>query len=1179
MIVTIISECEKRARIRSRRILSSYLFQIGRRVWQGHISEEGLTDLRQKLKEVATRQTSIICHRHHGKRPSTIDWVVGSHRHFSEDGLYSYANKSINNYGNRMKNANLEIMHRVVRLSALMHDLGKSTNGFQSKLARVINKDKKSLFSTPDDGAQLADPLRHELISTLLLIPLLEEGKISELKTPEQVRSYFSTTALDNLSLIKESITAALSRCSEDNLNQFVKEFDKIPLQKSGNRLLSQNNWEHCSVTSAIVWLVLCHHRINAAYIPKIEAPKTRKRERKRKSTSEANQTLFGEVSLNRNYVNHHGFKNIDAFFEFTSTPLWNSDSWCARVAETITELEQLNAFDKSIFILNNFNAHSLFYKAKTALIYGDHLGSAHSEICEHQDKGLFTYANTRMDDEGIYRWADSLLAHTLRVTEEATRIFDRLFLRERDEYRQLPVIANQRLPIELKPIGLDESSPFYWQEHVVNNLADMDKQQGFFGIVVSGTGAGKTKGCPMIMSNISQDTRFILALGRKTLTQQAFRDYTGSIIGYNKDDVAMLIGSHVAPKDIDIDMTGNGVMDMSNAEYADFSASEKEFDSPLMELFNEESKEHSMLSSPIGIMTIDHIINLVTQHRSTHCKLMLTAMNSDLIIDELDDFDTKSLVAIGKLIYLFASFGRKVIISSATISPIIAESMMNAYMHGYQIHQQTIGSDKAPNVGFISNKAPYLCVQSGSDTTALIGGYDGFIAKICEELSNEPKRRFAKHLELLNSDGAYAEDEAFRIIDKQAYDFHDSHGISDDDEFKLSFGFVRFNHVKNAQRYSLHLMKSDTHKDIEHKVICYHSRMLNVDRFAVEEFLDVALKRSNASPFNHQLVANAVCEAKKNGKREMMVIVSTTSIQETGRDHDYDWIIAEPLSDRSIIQSAGRVLRHRPTVSPSTPNIAIFTDTIKAYMGKSSAWGFPGIETDRFVNGLSEVLNEPKYPVSFCLSKSTSKQFDSVGITNDIGDETANAINALSKTFIDDKIDATPAISKVTLTSESLIGALETARNFDYLLSSGIENSASLSAYITTPSLLLSTEHADKNKLREKDAGKGKINIDIKLRDYKQGTQKNNWRKFKVPSRRNETWNLNILNYYDDDIDWNRSLITYDLEDKVNEISETHESNKGSIQSYLTSASITIGSKQTELYYSSFLGFIDQKE
>lgn len=48
-----------------------------------------------------------------------------------------------------------------------------------------------------------------------------------------------------------------------------------------------------------------------------------------------------------------------------------------------------------------------------------------------------------------------------------------------------------------------------------------------------------------------------------------------------------------------------------------------------------------------------------------------LRLMSSDVVIDEIDDFSGKDLVAIGRLVHLAGMLGRKVMISSATI-PLI---------------------------------------------------------------------------------------------------------------------------------------------------------------------------------------------------------------------------------------------------------------------------------------------------------------------------------------------------------------------------------------------------------------------------------------------------------------------------------------------------------------------------
>jgi len=76
------------------------------------------------------------------------------------------------------------------------------------------------------------------------------------------------------------------------------------------------------------------------------------------------------------------------------------------------------------------------------------------------------------------------------------------------------------------------------------------------------------------------------------------------------------------------------------------------------------------------------------------------------------------------------------------------------------------------------------------------------------------------------------------------------------------------------------------------------------------------------------------------------------------GRDHDYDWAIAEPSSMRSLIQLAGRVQRHRKQ-QPTQPNLHILHKNIRALKNESIAYTHPGFETkgsvlsDHDMNGL----------------------------------------------------------------------------------------------------------------------------------------------------------------------------------------------------------------------------------
>ena len=72
--------------------------------------------------------------------------------------------------------------------------------------------------------------------------------------------------------------------------------------------------------------------------------------------------------------------------------------------------------------------------------------------------------------------------------------------------------------------------------------------------------------------------------------------------------------------------------------------------------------------------------------------------------------------------------------------------------------------------------------------------------------------------------------------------------------------------------------------------------------------------------------------------------MVLASPVAEIGRDHDYDWAIAEPSSMRSIVQLAGRVLRHRDG-RPEKPNVLLLEKNYRGMTGRRPAFCRPGFE------------------------------------------------------------------------------------------------------------------------------------------------------------------------------------------------------------------------------------------
>lgn len=87
MIVTFISQCQKKALNRTRRILDAFADRIGDRTWQTLITEEGLLMVKKLLRQTVTKNTAVACHWRRGRNQSDLLWVVGSQEQFGNAGI------------------------------------------------------------------------------------------------------------------------------------------------------------------------------------------------------------------------------------------------------------------------------------------------------------------------------------------------------------------------------------------------------------------------------------------------------------------------------------------------------------------------------------------------------------------------------------------------------------------------------------------------------------------------------------------------------------------------------------------------------------------------------------------------------------------------------------------------------------------------------------------------------------------------------------------------------------------------------------------------------------------------------------------------------------------------------------------------------------------------------------
>jgi len=219
MMVTFISQCEKNALKKTRRVLDAFADRIGDNTWQTVITEEGLNTVKKMLRQTASKSTAVSCHWIRSRSRSQFLWVVGNKSKFDEQGVVP-----VNYTSNQIIIGDIEIMtdqifantkaqrldqhlfavgylaYRIIKrlvpndnnlaiavfIAGCWHDIGKIDPAFQDWLSKELNK--KIFEDVPDDGQHIDKKTgqfswqkhpRHNEISLLLFHLLFEPRDIN----------------------------------------------------------------------------------------------------------------------------------------------------------------------------------------------------------------------------------------------------------------------------------------------------------------------------------------------------------------------------------------------------------------------------------------------------------------------------------------------------------------------------------------------------------------------------------------------------------------------------------------------------------------------------------------------------------------------------------------------------------------------------------------------------------------------------------------------------------------------------------------------------------------------------------------------------------------------------------------------------------------------------------------
>ncbi|MGV3526018.1 MAG: type I-F CRISPR-associated helicase Cas3f [Candidatus Sericytochromatia bacterium] len=931
MMVTFVSQCEKKALKKTRQILDAFANRIGDKTWQTVITQEGLNAVQRLLRKSASKNTAVACHWLRGHNRTELVWIVGQRKQFSAEGWVPVATtqSKIINIQDEDNWQHLPLIASLTALAALFHDWGKATQCFQDKLKASHQKQR------------LGDPLRHEWMSCLLLQAFVHNGS-------EQAADHEWLTRLGQGELNETELRQALDRNSQ------AKPLAQLP-----------------PAAQMIAWLVLSHHRL----------PVQQEHKEMNRWKGEAflcPSDLLGAITAEFGYQNKFDEetyqKRLASCFEFPYGLLSESEPWLKQLKKWATKLQnQLGeleqAYQKGTWRL-------ILHYSRLALMLGDHFYSSQDK--DPQWQGLQSlFANTQKSDANKRELKQKLDEHLVHVAKNALHIAWLLPAFE----TKLETLKDVRRLKKMSPPA------FAWQDKAVKAIKNWrtespvstESHRAFFAVNMASTGCGKTFANAKIMRALSPDgnsLRYILALGLRTLTLQTGDEYR-SRVGLNDSEMAVLIGSKAVlelhemqqrvPQQEISDEALLGSESLENLLDGEIRFSGAIPQERLSTLFasskqNTKSKEISLknqqfLYAPVLVCTIDHLMAATETTRGGKYILpCLRLMSSDLVIDEIDDFTDTDLIAIGRLIHLAGMLGRKVMISSATIPPDLAEGYLNAYQSGWRLFSQARGLNPQIACAWIDEFKTQ--VTTLKDTPDLLEEYreahQRFVTKRVERLADPEKTPIRRKGLIIDCEQikteATKETQEHRYFEKireTALELHcQHHSIDPTTQKRVSFGVIRVANIEPCIALAKYLLQAEWEQGVQPKIMAYHSRQVLLLRSVQEKHLETVLKRNEAPGEPPQAFQDPLIREHLNtsAAEDILFLLVATPVEEIGRDHDFDWAVVEPSSYRSVIQLAGRVRRHRPWAI-SSANVALMQYNLKALKGQSIAYLHPGYE------------------------------------------------------------------------------------------------------------------------------------------------------------------------------------------------------------------------------------------
>ncbi len=359
----------------------------------------------------------------------------------------------------------------------------------------------------------------------------------------------------------------------------------------------------------------------------------------------------------------------------------------------------------------------------------------------------------------------------------------------------------------------------------------------------------------------------------------------------------------------------------------------------------------HQLLSAPILVSTIDHLMPATEGERGgRQIAPMLRLLTSDLVLDEPDDFDLADLPALARLVNWAGMLGSRVLLSSATLPPALITALFDAYLAGRSKFNAVRGHHGTSRNVCCAWFDEFRVFQDDyADLPSFAAAHGQFVQKRIASLEKLTPLRRAE-LIVVKADSSNESDVITAMastISEAVYSLHGKHHQPHPSNGKrVSVGLVRLANIDPLVAIAQQILCQQASPGYCIHFCIYHSRHPLLVRSEMERELDAVLARHRPeSLWQHACIQSAM---ENYPQQDHIFIVFGTAVTEVGRDHDYDWAIAEPSSMRSLIQLAGRLQRHREQIS-ATPNLHILNKNRKALKGLKTAYSLPGFEAELF--------------------------------------------------------------------------------------------------------------------------------------------------------------------------------------------------------------------------------------